>query len=80
MTNDPERSPIFKAARYFLVEDSFFSLSCQRLSKMTLLCQMSTSKLSYFNVFILRKTFFSPFQQKLQKNTLSPHCKRLFFL
>lgn len=35
MTNDQGRSPIFKADRYFPVEESFFRLSCQRLFKMT---------------------------------------------
>lgn len=35
MTNDQERSPILKADTYFLVEESFFTLSCQRLFKMT---------------------------------------------
>lgn len=35
MTNDQERSPIFKADRYFLIEESFFSLSCQRFFKIT---------------------------------------------
>lgn len=34
---------------------------------------------SYFNIYMVCKTYFSSFQGKPHKNTLSPHYKRLFF-